>query len=339
MYRSLSWLGVVATIALGLGCGSPGSPPDTGAASDAIRVVSLPFIGSAAITIAVEEGYFEDQNLDVEVVNLTRNMEAVPALVRGDVDVGIGQLTVNIVNAIAGGARLRFVIGSVVLEPSACSFNAILARRALVEEGKLDRAEQLQALQVELDPLLPQGFFMSRALEPFDLTVDDLQRVNLPTGANIDALINGSIDVTIASEPLLTRALSSGQAVVWRAGEELVPGYQLSSVMFGPTLLDERPEVGERFTVAFLRGLRQLRAGPTERNVELMALHTGLDPGLVKQLCWPSADPTGRIRPEGLMELQAWLLSRGLIDAVIPEEELIDTRFIDRANAVGVQEE
>jgi hypothetical protein len=33
------------------------------------------------------------------------------------------------------------------------------------------------------------------------------------------------------------------------------------------------------------------------------------------------------------MQFQSWLVSRGLIDEALPQDELIDSRFIERAAA------
>ena len=327
--RIIALVGAALAVAA---CGGAGEQP-AGPVRDPVRVVMLPFLGSVTMTVALEEGYFEEQNLEIEPVKLARNLEAVPALARGEVDVGIGQLTANIVNAIAGGERLRLVAGSGFLDPDGCTYNAIMVRRQLVEQGRLDRPEQLRDLTVELDRLLPMAFFVDTLLEPSGLTIDDLDLVSLPVRANADALINGSIDATVVSEPLLSRIVASGEGVIWKPSEDIVPGYQLSSLMFGPNLLDERPEVGVRFLTAFLKAVRRFNEGRTPRNVELVAAHTGLEPALVEQLCWPSFDATGRLRPEGLMQFQSWLVSRGLIDEALPQDELIDSRFIERAAA------
>lgn len=299
-----------------------------------IRAVVLPFLSASPFYIAEAEGYFEEQNLDVEFVKLARAVEAIPALARGEVDVGYGQLTLTVLNAIGSGARIKLVAGTAYLAKDGCTVDGVVARRALVESGRLTRPEQLRGLKVELDVLLPSAYYVDRLLEPAGLTIDDLDVVNLPTPSNLDALIAGTIDVTVVTEPYVTRLEQSGEAVVWRASQQIVPDFQMSSVMFGPNLLDERPEVGERFMVAFRKAMRQYALGKTPRNLEILAEGTGLALERLRDLCWPVFRADGRVGTEGLMDLQRWFASRALVDGVVPEDELVDDRFVEHANAV-----
>lgn len=322
-----AWLAVSMT-----GCTE--SDVATRDATDEIKAVVLPFLTASPFYIAAEEGYFDEQNLEVEFVRLARNVEAIPALARGDVDVGFGQLTLTVLNAMTSGARIKLVAGTGYLAPDACTINGLMARRELVESGKLSRPEDLVDLTVELDVLLPTAFYVDRVLEPTGLTIDDLDLVNLPMPTQVDALAAGTIDVAVLSEPYLTRLEGSGKGLVWRGSQEIAPDYQVSSVMFGPTLLDERPEVGERFMVAFRKAMRQYELGKTPRNLEIVARATGLPVDELQEMCWPVFRKDGRVRTEGFMEYQAWLQSRELIDRILPASELVDERFVEHANAV-----
>lgn len=313
-------------------CAEREAPTDEAPAR--VRAVVLPFLTASPFYIAAEEGFFEEQNIDVEFVKLARTVEAIPALVHGDVDVGYGQLTVTVLNAIASGARMKLVAGTGYLAPDGCTVNGVVARRALVESGRLTRPEELLGLRVELDVLLPTAYYVDRLLRPTGLSIDDLDIVRLPARANVDALIGGSIDVTVASEPHLTRAMSSGEAVVWRGSQDIVPDFQLSSVIFGPNLLDDRPEVGEGFMIAFRKAMRQYELGKTPRNLEIIARGTRIPVQELRELCWPVFREDGRVGTTGMVDYQEWLVGRGLLERVTPPEDLVEERFVDRANAI-----
>jgi NitT/TauT family transport system substrate-binding protein len=315
-------------------CSESDGTTTEGKSPDKVRAVVLPFLTAAPFYIAAEEGYFAEQNLEVEFVKLARNVEAIPALAQGEVDVGFGQLTLTVLNAMARGARIRLVAGTAYLAPDACDNNGLVVRRDLVESGRLSRPEQLIGLRVELDALLPTAYYVDRLLQPTGHTIDELDIVNLPPPTQVDALAAGTIDVAVLTEPYLTRLEQSGTAVVWRGTKEIVPDYQLSSVMFGPTLLDERPEIGERFMVAFRKAMQQYELGKTPRNLEIVARGSGLSVDILRDICWPTYRKDGSVGTEGLMGYQEWLESRGLLDHVIPQEDLVDRRFVVQANAV-----
>jgi NitT/TauT family transport system substrate-binding protein len=347
--RSAAALFGVVLVAIGAACSNGGGgsvnvnqdgPPASAPAPEEavgpakIRAVVLPFLSLSPFYIAAEEGYFEEQNLEVEFVRLPRNVEAIPALARGEVDIGFSQLTIPLLNAMARGLRLKLAAGVTYLLDGGCTGTGIVARRSLVDSGQLRRPEDLVGLKVELDVLLPQAFYIERLLAPVGLGVGDLDAVNLPPQSNFDALINGSIDVTVATEPHVTRMVDSGEAVVWRSAQEVLPDFQVSWLVFGPTLLDERPEIGERFMVAYLKAMRQYELGKTPRNVDILARGTDLSEEVLRGTCWPALRPEARASTEGSTALQEWLVSRELIDRVIPESELVESRFVDHAAKV-----
>jgi NitT/TauT family transport system substrate-binding protein len=314
--------------------GCADSDVTTGNAPDELKAVVLPFLSASPFYIAAEEGFFEEQNLEVEFVRLPRAVEAIPALARGEVDVSAGQLTLTVLNAMTSGVRIQLVAGTAFDSPDGCTNNGLLARRELVESGRLSGPEDLVGLKVELDVLLPSAFAVDRLLQSAGLGIDDLEVVNLPAPAHVDAVAAGTIDLAVATEPYLTRMSREGKAVVWMGTEEIVPDYQLSSVMFGPSLLDDRPDVGERFMVAFRKAMRQYEQGKTPRNLEILSEATGLSVEELNGMCWPTFREDGRVGTDGFIEYQEWLRSRELIDRVLPAEDLVDERFVEHANAV-----
>ena len=332
MPSSFKRLALLAALVSCSACGA--NDPSPSAAPDKMRVIAHPFISATVLHMAKEEGFFEEQNLDVEFVKLARNMDAIPALARGEVDAGMGQLTVNILNAIAGGAKIRLVAGTTYLATDSCVSSAVVARRELLESGQLEDIGQLRDLRFELDVILPQGYYVHRLLAPHGYTLDDLDIVNLPVPANVDALTGGSIDLTVLSEPYLTKVLDSGEAVIFRATHQLVPDYQVSSVLFGSRLLEERPDLGQRFMVAVVKALRQFRDGKTSRNLEIVERATRLSRPILDSVCWPSAREDARVVSSGLSEFQQWLVTRGLIERVLSDEEYIDHRFVEYADRV-----
>ena len=112
MVRKLFGLAVAACLVAA--CGSSGAT-STGDASDTVSdtsdramdrldVIILPYITYAPYYIAIEEGYFAEQGIEVEVVSMTGTEEVMPALSSGQVDVASGLISAGMLNAIARGA-------------------------------------------------------------------------------------------------------------------------------------------------------------------------------------------------------------------------------------------
>ena len=322
---------VVCLVALSASCSAPGDEATRG--RDQVTVVALPFLSQMPLHIAAEEGFFAEQNLDVEFHMLGRNQDIMAVLAHGDVDVAAGLLTVNELSLASAGARLRVVASLTSSVEGACTSVAIIVRREHVESGALTDPEQIRRLRFDVNALIPLGYAMDRYLNSFGLTIDDVDAIEVPPPAALETLRQGDIDVTIDSEPFISMHMATGEAAIWQAVEDVLPDYVHSVLMYGPTLIDERPDVGERFMTAVLKAIRQYRLGKTPRNLEIVERVTRLTPEQVSAACWPTPSHDARVDPSAFLGYQQWSVSRGLLDRVLAAGELFDLRFIDHANA------
>jgi len=313
----------------GCGNGGRGSQPT----ADVVRAAVLPYITSAVFHIAAEEGYFAERDLDVEFVRLTRMHDLMTALARDQVDVAAGWVGVNVMNSIAQGARIRVVVSLAEMVPDACAFNAFVARQELIDSGALQDPERVRGLRVDVPILMPSGYWLDELLRPLGLTFDDLEVVDLPPAAAVEALINGTIDLGNDAEPYLSVVTASEEVGIWRGTNEIVPGYDFSVMMYSSGLLDKRPEVGVRFAAAMLEAGRQFRRGKTPRNLALVEDFTGLSADRVAAVCWPTGPDDARVDASSMRGFQEWAVSRGYMERVLREDEFVDHRFIDAANA------
>ena len=310
--------------------GNSGSQPS----GDHVKAVVLPYLTMVPFHIAAEEGFFAEQGLDVEFVRLARNQEIMTSLARGEVDVAGGLLTLSELRLAEGGERVRMVAALGHMPPDYCTFMAFVARREHLDSGALEDPERLRGMRFDASVILPFGYWVDELLRPLDMTIDDIDLVDLPSMAGLPAIIDGSIDVTIESEPYLSELLESEEVAVWEDVGRILPNFALSMVMYGPSMLDERSDVGERFAIAILQALRQYRLGKTPRNLEIVGRGTGLSRERLAAACWPAMRADGRIDTASVRSYQEWNVSRGLLGRVLADDELFDHRFVDHANRV-----
>jgi NitT/TauT family transport system substrate-binding protein len=312
-------------------CG--GAPEGATGQPDRVRAVVSPYLNMMPFHIAAEEGFFVEQNLDVEFLRLGRTQDIMASLASGDIDAAGGMLTVNELNLALRGAGVRLIMDLGYLSQDHCTFNAVIVRREHVESGAIEDPERIRRMVLDADLLIPFGQWMDKLLGPYGLTVDDLETVNLPSPAAIEAFANGSIDITLESEPFLSMYRDMDEAAIWMPVEQLAPDYVIALVMFGPTLVNERREVGERFATAMLKALRQYSLGKTPRNMQIVIGATGLAEERLTAACWPTIHADGQIDPAVFREYQEWNVARGFTDRMVADEELFDRHFMDHANA------
>lgn len=292
-------------------------------ALDVVRVAAAPFLATVPLHAGMAEGVFERYGLRLELVPLRRNMDALPSLISGGLDVGIGQPTLGVLRAIGNGARLRLVADSGHAAPG-CANVAFLGRSEVLLSGRLEDPERFLELTVETDVALPQAYWLDLAVRPLGLSLEDLDPINLPLPTVIEGLRAGRIDLASLSEPNLTKALATDGLMLWRNVADLAPGFPFSAVIFGPALLDRRPDVGRRFLAAWQEASRLVGAAPKERHLSAMAAATGEQVEVLRAACWPKRSLDGRIDPRGLLRYQSWAKQRGLVDLELSVEDLVE---------------
>lgn len=299
-----------------------------------LKVLLPPFLNLAPIFIAEKEGYFAEQGLQIESVHLDSFAAAIPALAQGELDVFGGLISIGLLNAVAGGTSIKSVADMGYLDPTGCTSTALMARRALVEAGELDSPAQLEGRRIEVARATTESYYMERLLNTADLKLDDIKTVDLPDPVIPEAFAKGTIDLAATSEPWVTRIAQAGHAVIWMPVEEVIPDFQVGFMLYGPNLLEENPDAGRRFMVAYFKAVQQYNQGKTKRNLELLADFTGLDQELLTQACWPSFRDDGQINVQSVLDFQAWAVEKGYLDHPVTVEKFWDPSFVEHANGV-----
>lgn len=296
-----------------------------------VRAVVLPYLTHLPFHIAREEGLFENQGLDVEFVRMGRQQDTMSALARGEVDVAAGMLTIHEIALAVADYPVRVVAALGEQHPDSCPFVAVLARNEHFESGALDRPEELRKLRFDVAPTLPLAFLVDRALGEYGLDLRDVTLEDIPPPAALEALAVGAIDVTVDSEPFVSRHLQRGRAGIWRTMGELMPGFVSSVMIYGPTMIED-PETGEGFATAILQAMDRLREGKTVRNLDIAERALGLSRAEVAGACWPVVPVTGEIDPAVFHEYEQWSLEQQLIGRVPDDDALFDPHFMRVAN-------
>jgi len=331
--RYLVAIVILAALLLSSCSPSPEPPSPSAPAHDKIRVAVLPYLGYLPFFIAQEEGYFRDQRLDVEFIRASTSFNILPLLVQGDLDVYSGTVNAGLLNAINRDAHIRLVADKGHFGASRHAYSAVMIRRDLVESGVLNDPARIKGLRASHTPAGSSQYLFDVLLASVGLTVDDIHFHALPPVMEMEALANGAIDIVSAAEPWITRISDSGSAVIWKTSPEVVPGFQQAVIVFGPALLEEKRDVGNRFMLAWLRAVRQYNQGKTEDNLRIAAAQTGLDVDLLKRMAWPLMRDDGRLHLQSVLDFQDWCVDKGFQDRPVPEENLYDSAFVEYANS------
>lgn len=284
----------------------------------------------APFIIAQEEGYFAEQGLEIEFVAPPRSAEAVAALLLGGIDVHPSSVNIGMFNAMAQGEPIKMVANKGYFDPDGCTYFALSVRKDLYDSGEIARVDQLvgRLVSVKLDNF--QAYIVDAALGSHGLGLSDIQDIDLPASAEIAALEEKAVEAVFHSEPDITRISTGGLGVVLVRGEQVLPNFSYGYILFGPSILEDNPEAGKRFMIAYMKGVRQYNEGKTERNLDIMEKAIELDRELLEQVCWPPIT----LDVGSVTDFQAWAVEKDLLENMATEEQFWDSSFIDYANDI-----
>lgn len=289
----------------------------------------------APFHIALEEGFFRDVALDVEVTQVTSSAAIIPLLAGGRADVGLVGMSPAFANAVKRGARIRIVGGREHVRPACPQSGAMLIRKSAFPGGLSDLRE-LKGKRVAIGSWAGamHGFFLDLVLNHAGLTHDDLTILDLRGRERFAALVRGDIDAVLVLNdfsgfhPGWSNDLAYVQVI-----SRIVPGFQYGFIQFGARLLDGDSAAGAAFLAAYLRGVRAFADGKTPRFVEEYAKSNGLDFETLKAHCRAAVSLDGAIDRESLQRYLDWLARQGFVDGRMDAADLIDARFLEAASA------
>lgn len=302
---------------------------------DVVLSVSRPILAFSPVLLAMQNGAFEEANLNVTVEPLSA-AEALAPLSQGRIDASLTSYGAGYFNAVDSGIDLRWVMPGYSANPD--SFEGYWARTEVVGTGDEPDLSALEGATVG-SPTAGTGaggLVMAKALEPEGLSLADVTFTQLSGTDALLALENGAVQATWLSDPVWTQALDNPDL---RFVTSYAPGINGSGLVVGPGLLD-RPEVLETFLRVVSQTIEEDLGPDFLEDPEVVAhLAVALDT-TPEQLAEAlpldfDADLSLDGGAEFLDELQALMQEQDVLeyDALIPGVELIDESFAQAAVA------
>jgi NitT/TauT family transport system substrate-binding protein len=292
----------------------------------------------APIYIGVEKGYFRDAGVDLNALAFDTAAKMIAPLGAGQLDVGGGNGSPALFNAIARGIELKIVANKASMPPG-YGYTAIVVRKALYDSGKVRTVRDLRGLKIAESA--PASNLLAYTLAKYGMTFNDVQPVVLGFPEHIAALTNGSVDAISVVEPYLTEALQSGIGVRIISGDQVVPNLTVASIMYGGPFMKTQTDAAHKFMLGYVRSIRYYNdalrdghlAGPTADDViAIMEKYLPLRDGALYRAITPNGvDPDGRLNLPGFQRDLAFYRKEGLIEGNVTVEQAVDVSYAEAA--------
>lgn len=307
-------------------------------------------LSDALLYIAQDNGYFDEQGLDVSLKSFKSAGEMIPYLGAGHLSVGAGAPSAGFYNSIDRNTNIKIVADKGGL---ATGFNymPMLVRKDLVDSGEITSVKDLKGRSVaEPAPGTATSSTASAVLGSEGLTYDDIEHVYLGFPDHVSALQNGSVDASLTTEPAASTALASGDVVQLADSTEVYNNQQLSVLLYSGDFATEHPEVAQCFMNAYVQAVEDYtNALPTadwngegaDRIVEIIASHINSTEEKVRSTVPGYVKPDASLNVESLKRDYEFFVQQGMYKGTtdIDFSTLVETSFVNNAAGTAAESE
>jgi NitT/TauT family transport system substrate-binding protein len=325
---------------------APAAAPTSGSATTATSIptvtVNYGYSTAGAINgpvyIAEEMGFFAEQGIAVNYVLFPSASEVIPSISKGQVDAAAVGINAATLNALAQNFGIKLVADTGTQFPG-FPLNIIVVTNEMA--GTIKGPADLKGHKIALTPPglgTASGFLLSKYLAQANLTPNDVDIVPLNFADQVAALTNRSVDAGMMAEPFATQAVKQNIGKVLTGTDTVLPGYQVTGLLYTDKFMSSSHDVASGFMIAFLKGVRVYmdafggNAVNRDQVIQIMTKRTDIKDAQL----WAEMTPTGS-SPDGAVDLpsitasQDYFKGMGLVQVTPDPSTFVDTSFAQNA--------
>jgi NitT/TauT family transport system substrate-binding protein len=315
---------------------APLAPPVSLAVADNFTAAGV------GLFVALEQGYFTAEGLDVSLERLGTSAEIYPQLAAGRLDLAGSATGPALFNAVQRGVGLKIVADQSSIPPQYRATSGIVVARASADGGTLPSVASLRGRQLAVASVGSSAEFgMLRVLGQAGLRREDVNLTIVPFPELNAALVNGAVDAGWQAEPFLALGLRQGQIHQLVGSEDPTGTVHAASVItYGEEFIARKADGADRFMVAYLRGIRDSyeaffgsRQGREAVVAALIKYTPVKDPSMYDDMAVQHQDPDGYVPLAGLRQIADWSVAAGYTVQPVDVDALVDHRYVEKALA------
>lgn len=205
-----------------------------------LKVGVVPIAVALPLYVAIDEGYFEDEGFNPELVTLGSSNELANALTSGQLDIAVIATNTMLDVSYVSQKKPKLVITN----PYSNTPGNITDYLLVKDLTKISKIEDLVGMKIGIFPGSVIKVFCQLIFEKHGLSKDDYQLIELSPKDWAVALEFNQIDALSALEPSASQMIKDGIAVPIVSGlyAELMPDVPLSGHWIGADFIDNNDE-------------------------------------------------------------------------------------------------
>jgi NitT/TauT family transport system substrate-binding protein len=305
---------VMGLMALGI------AAPDRAAAQDKVSVGVFPVSSSLPYFVAVERGFFKEQNIEPEMIKLMGGPPNVAAMMTNQIDVSVVLVTLEGLNADVKKPGVAMYI-SLNSQTKIWKMEQFVVRNGFKAESIADlKGAKLMSAPGPANLNTAKAVLAKNGLKDGDYTIDQLdmgQHVNAMTAGTFDGGYTLEPNASMMIKAGVARSLEAGVISKYILGDDAADAYAAGCAMT-TDFIQRRPEVAKRFAAAWSKAIDFINKSPDEAR-KYLAKNTFTPDNVVDMVSMLGYVMVGDMTPKQVGDLQK-LSDFGTSIGVVPEK-------------------
>ncbi len=299
------------------GCNACAKKP---AEKQTIKFAVLPILDSLPMYVAAQEGYFEQYNLDVQLIPVGSGAERDQLLASKQVDGVINEVLTTILNN-----KVEQNIQIVRFARAATADTALFSILASQKSG-ITQVEQLKGVEIGISEGTVIAYLTDRLLEKEGFTSSEIVTVAVPKIPDRLALIaSGELTAGMMPEPVASLLTLQGATVV--LADNKYPQLSNSTIAFRSEVLSAQPQAVRDFLAAIEKAVNTINVDPDKYEQTLIDNNI-LPTPLIGKFVVPEFVTKGVPSKEQFDDVLNWAQSKNMLTEDVSYENCVTKDYL-----------
>ena len=262
MLKPLKTLGAIAVLVAAV---MTGSGP-AAVAQDKVKVGVFPTASSLPYFVAIERGFFKEQNIEPETIRLIGGPPNIAAMISNQIEAAIVLVTIEAMNANLKKPGVAMYIG-VHSQNKTYQMEQFVVRKGYSAESLKDlKGARIMSAPGPANVVAAKAVLAKAGLKEGDYTIDQLdmsQHVNVMTAGTFDAGYTLEPQASTMRKLGVARTLEAGVITKYILGNENGNAFAAGCALTSD-FIKGRPDVARRFAAVWKKGIEFVNENPQE---------------------------------------------------------------------------
>ncbi len=298
------------------------APPAAQSEEPKLKLALIPVLDTIPIYIALQNGYFAAQGIEVETVPVKSPQERDVLLQTGQVDGVLTDLQgVGLLNK--DSARVKAVYTSRRPFPDAPLFRILASPKS-----DIATPADLKGVPIGISNNTIIEYLTDRILASEGLTAAEIAKIDVGAiTVRFEQLMNGNIQAAVLPDPLAQGAIAAGARLI--ADDTSHEDLSQSVLVFQTSTLQSKPQTVRKFLSGWEQAVKEVNANPEKYRAVLM--EQGRVPESIQNSYRMPPFPEKGVPSESeVADVTAWLKAKGLVGRDIPYADMVDSSFLPK---------